>query len=310
MRVIRCSRKEEEKMNKIKVSPARRLFLICNTVVILLLMLICLIPILNVLAQSFSSSHAIMTNQVKLLPVEFTTSAYSYVMQDSRFWTAVLVSVKRVLIGVPFNMLMTILAAYPLSKPERVFPARKFYSVYFVFLMIFNGGLIPTYYVVSKVGLIDSIWSLILPCGVPIFNVILMMNFFRGIPDALEEAAMLEGASQWLILVQIYLPLSKPSIATVTLFSLINHWNSWFDGLIYSNFTYNYPLQSFLQTMIVDFNSVLQSGDLSQIVELLSVNNTNMKAAQIFLSIIPLMLVYPFCQKYFTAGLTLGSVKE
>ncbi|MDO5424955.1 MAG: carbohydrate ABC transporter permease [Eubacteriales bacterium] len=296
-------------MNKIKVSPARRAFIICNYILIALFMLICLVPILNVLAQSFSSSHAIMTNQVTLFPVEFTTSAYSYVMKDSRFWTAALVSLKRVLIGVPFNMLMTILAAYPLSKSDHTFRARKFYSAYFVFLMIFNGGLIPTYVVVSKLGLIDSIWALILPCGVPIFNVILMMNFFRGIPEALEESAMLDGASQWQILFKIYLPLSKPSLATVTLFSLINHWNSWFDGLIYSNFTYNYPLQSFLQTMVVDINSVLQSGDLSQIVELLSVNNTNMKAAQIFLSIIPLMVIYPFCQKYFTAGLTLGSVK-
>ena len=297
-------------MNKRKVSPARKLFMVCNSVLIALFMIICMIPILNVLAQSFSSSHAIMTNQVKLLPVEWTTSAYSYVMKDSRFWTAVGVSAKRVLIGVPFNMLMTILAAYPLSKSDHIFRARKYYSAYFVFLMIFNGGLIPTYYVVSKLGLIDSIWSLILPCGVPIFNIILMMNFFRGIPEALEESAMLEGASQWQILFQIYLPLSKPSIATVTLFSLITHWNSWFDGLIYSNFTYNYPLQSFLQTMVVDINSVLQSGDLSQVVELLSVNNTNMKAAQIFLSIIPLMVIYPFCQKYFTAGLTMGSVKE
>lgn len=295
--------------NKIKVSPARKVFVVCNDILIMLFMVICLVPILNVLAQSFSSSHAIMTNQVTLWPVEFTTSAYSYVMKDSRFWTAAAVSLKRVLIGVPFNMLMTLLAAYPLSKPNHIFPARKFYSAYYVFLMIFNGGLIPTYYVVSKLGLIDSIWALILPCGVPIFNIILMMNFFRGIPEALEESAMLEGANQWQILFKIYLPLSKPSIATVTLFSLITHWNSWFDGLIYSNFTYNYPLQSFLQTMVVDINSVLQSGDLSQVVELLSVNNTNMKAAQIFLSIIPLMVIYPFCQKYFTAGLTLGSVK-
>ncbi|MGN0157849.1 MAG: carbohydrate ABC transporter permease [Brotaphodocola sp.] len=301
---------EAGKKRRIKVSPARKIFMFCNGAVIILFMFICLIPIINVLAQSFSSSHAIMTNQVKLLPVEFTTSAYTYVMKDSRFWNAALVSLKRVLIGVPFNMLMTILAAYPLSKSDRIFRARKYYSAYFIFLMIFNGGLIPTYYVVSKLGLIDTIWSLILPCGVPIFNIILMMNFFRGIPEALEESAMLEGASQWQILFRIYLPLSKPSLATVTLFSLINHWNSWFDGLIYSNFTDNYPLQSFLQTMVVDINSVLKSGDLSQIVDILSVNNTNMKAAQIFLSIIPLMVIYPFCQKYFTSGLTLGSVKE
>ena len=297
-------------MNKIKVSPARKLFCVLNGILITGIMLICLVPILNVLAQSFSSSHAIVSNQVKLLPVEFTTSAYSYVMKNAEFWQAVWVSFQRVLIGVPLNMILTVLAAYPLSKSSRVFPARKYYSAYFIFLMIFNGGLIPTYYVVSRLQLIDTIWALILPCGVPIFNVILVMNFFRGIPESLEESAMLEGASQWKILWNIYLPLSKPSIATGTLFSLINHWNSWFDGLIYSNFTDNYPLQSYLQTLVVDIQSLMETGDTEQIVAALSVNDTNLKAAQIFISIIPLMLIYPFCQKYFTTGLTLGSVKE
>lgn len=297
-------------MNKIKVSPARKLFCVLNGILITGIMLICLVPILNVLAQSFSSSHAIVSNQVKLLPVEFTTPAYSYVMKNAEFWQAVWVSFQRVLIGVPLNMILTVLAAYPLSKSSRVFPARKYYSAYFIFLMIFNGGLIPTYYVVSRLQLIDTIWALILPCGVPIFNVILVMNFFRGIPESLEESAMLEGASQWKILWNIYLPLSKPSIATVTLFSLINHWNSWFDGLIYSNFTDNYPLQSYLQTLVVDIQSLMETGDTEQIVAALSVNDTNLKAAQIFISIIPLMLIYPFCQKYFTTGLTLGSVKE
>ena len=296
-------------MKKIKVSPARKLFNICNVVVITLIMLICLVPILNVLAQSFSSSHAIVQNKVRLFPVEFTTSAYSYVMKKKDFWKESLVSAERVLLGVPINMLLTVLAAYPLSKSDRVFKARKYYSAYFVFLMIFNGGLIPTYYVISKLGLIDTIWALVLPCGVPIFNVILMMNFFRGIPESLEESAMLEGAGQWTIMSKIYLPLSKPSIATVTLFSLINHWNSWFDGLIYSNFTDNYPLQSYLQTMVVDMRSIIQSGNMEDIVNALSVNDKNLKAAQIFISIIPLMVIYPFCQKYFTAGLTLGSVK-
>ena len=181
---------------KIKISAGRRIFLVCNIALIALIMVICLVPILNVLAQSFSSSHAITSNMVKLLPVEFTTSAYEYVMHSSRFWTAAGVSFKRVLIGVPFNMVLIMLAAYPLSKSERIFPARKYYAAFFVFLMIFNGGLIPTYYVVSKLHLIDTIWAMILPGAVPIFNVILMMNFFRGIPEELEESAMLDGASQ------------------------------------------------------------------------------------------------------------------
>ena len=292
-----------------KISLGRKIYLIINALVILLLTIICVVPILNVLAQSFSSSHAITTNQVKLWPVDFTLSAYNYVMKDAKFWRAVFVSAKRVCIGVPLNLIFTMLAAYPLSKKDSVFHARKFYSAYFIFLMIFNGGLIPTYYVISKLKLIDTIWALVLPGSVPIFNVILMMNFFRGIPESLEESAMLDGANEMQILTKIFLPLSKPSVATVTLFALIGHWNSWFDGLIYANFAENYPLQSYLQTLVVDMNAVLQESDLSKIADLLLVNEKNMKAAQIFISIIPLMIIYPFCQKHFTKGLTIGSVK-
>lgn len=219
------------------------------------------------------------------------------------------VSAKRVLLGVPLNVILTILVAYPLSKSELVFPARKYYVAFMLVVMLFNGGLMPTYFIVSKTGLIDTIWSLLLPGAVPVFSCIVLMNFFRGIPEELEESARLDGANQFQIMIKIFLPLSKPSIATVTLFSLVWHWNAWFDGLIYSNYTSNYPLQSYLQTLVVSTTDALKTGDLKTIMELTQVNDTNMKAAQIFISIIPLMLVYPFLQKYFTTGLTLGSVK-
>jgi len=291
------------------LSTGRKIFIAANFVLIMLITIACLIPIVNLLARSFSGSQAIIENRVTLWPVDFNLEAYRHVLNTGEFWTAAWVTVKRVLIGVPVNMLLTILAAYPLSKSNRIFKARKYYSFYFVFLMVFNGGLIPTYIIVSQLGLIDTIWALILPSAVPIFNVILVMNFFRGLPEELEESAMLDGASQWTILWRIFLPLSKPSIATVTLFSLIGHWNAWFDGLIYSNFTSNYPLQSYLQTLVVDIQSTLMSGDLDAIASAMNVNDINLKAAQIFISIIPLFVIYPFMQKYFTEGLTLGSVK-
>lgn len=291
------------------LSMSRKLFIICNAIIIIAITLACLIPLLNLFARSLSGSQAILENRVKLWPVDFNTEAYKFVMKNNEFWTAVLVTVKRVSLGVPINMLLTILAAYPLSKSDHVFRKRKYYSAYFIFLMVFNGGLIPTYILVSKLGLIDSVWALVLPGAVPIFNVILVMNFFRGLPEELEESAMLDGASQWTILWRIYLPLSKPSIATVTLFSLIGHWNAWFDGLIYSNFTSNYPLQSYLQTLVIDIQRSILSGDLQAIASAMNVNDINLKAAQIFISIVPLFVVYPFMQKYFTEGLTLGSVK-
>ena len=296
-------------MNRKKTSMGRKVFLAVDVIVILLLCLICMVPLLNLLAYSFSASQPIIENKVFLWPKEFTLKAYQYVLESKEFWSSVSVSVKRVLLGDPLNTLLTILVAYPLSKDERQFKARKYYVAYMLTVMLFNGGLMPTYYIVSKTKLIDTVWALIIPGAVPIFNCIVLMNFFRGIPSELEESAKLDGASQWQILWRIFIPISKPSLATIILFSLINHWNSWFDGLIYSNHTTNYPLQSYLQTLVTSTTEILAQGDVKAIAKLVDINDTNMKAAQIFISVIPLMLIYPFLQKYFTTGLTMGSVK-
>lgn len=296
-------------MNQMKRSRGSKLFTVMNYIIITLITLSCMIPILNLLANSFSSSQAIIENRVGLLPVDFTLKAYHYVLGNTEFWTSVIVSLKRVIIGVPVNVILTVMAAYPLSKTEEAFPSRKYYVIFMLVVMLFNGGLMPTYFIVAKTKLIDTIWSMILPGAVPIFSCIVLMNFFRGIPEELEESARLDGANQFQIMSKIYLPLSKPSLATITLFSLIYHWNSWFDGLIYSNYTKHYPLQSYLQTLVVSTMDALKTNDLKSIMELTQVNDTNMKAAQIFISIVPLTVIYPFLQKYFTAGLTLGSVK-
>jgi len=292
-----------------KKSKARIVFEIVNFIIIAFLTLSCIVPILNILAYSFSSSQAIIENRVSLWPVEFTLQAYKYVLEDMRFWASMLVTLKRVVLGVIVNVVMIMLVAYPLSKSELKFPARKYYVAFMLCVMLFNGGMMPTYFIVSKTGLIDSIWALVLPSAVPIFSCIVLMNFFRGVPEELEESAVLDGANQFQILTRIYLPVSKPSIATVTLFSLINHWNAWFDGLIYSNHTENYPMQSYLQTIVVSTTSAMEEMDVDKMLDLLNVNETNMQSAQIFISIIPLMLIYPFLQRYFTTGLTVGSVK-
>jgi putative aldouronate transport system permease protein len=290
-------------------SKSRMVFRVINTILITLVTISCLVPILNVLSISFSSSQAIIENKVSLLPVNFTLDAYAYVMENAAFWTATLISLKRVLLGVPISIILTVMAAYPLSKSEWRFSARKYYVAFLIFLMVFNGGLIPTYYVITKLKLIDTIWALILPGAVNIFNIILVMNFFRNLPIELEESAMLDGAGQWTILGKIYLPLSKPSIATITLFSLVGHWNSWFDGLIYSNYTSHYPLQSYLQTVVTSSMDAVLEGDVNTIMQMMNLNTQNIKSAQIFIAMLPLLVIYPFLQRYFTTGLTLGSVK-
>ena len=302
-------KKDDDFISTRKRTKGQRIFEVFKIIFIVFLSVCCMVPILNLLAYSFSSSTAIIGNKVGVLPVDFTTEAYEYVLHNSEFWTSVKVTLLRVVIGVPFNILMCMLVAYPLSKPEAQFPARKYYVALILTTMLFSGGMMPTYFIVAKTGLIDTIWSLILPGAVASYNCMLMMNFFRGIPTALEESAKLDGARQWTILTRIYLPLSKPSIATIALFSLVGHWNAWFDGLIYSNHTFNYPLQSYLQTLVTLSTEDLANGDIDLLVRFANTNNTNMKSAQIFISIIPLMVIYPWLQKYFTKGLTVGSVK-
>jgi len=200
-----------------KKSKARIVFEIVNFIIIAFLTLSCIVPILNILAYSFSSSQAIIENRVSLWPVEFTLQAYKYVLEDMRFWASMLVTLKRVVLGVIVNVVMIMLVAYPLSKSELKFPARKYYVAFMLCVMLFNGGMMPTYFIVSKTGLIDSIWALVLPSAVPIFSCIVLMNFFRGVPEELEESAVLDGANQFQILTRIYLPVSKPSIKSLIL---------------------------------------------------------------------------------------------
>ncbi|GGD59574.1 carbohydrate ABC transporter permease [Paenibacillus nasutitermitis] len=284
-----------------------RLFDILNHFFLIALSLICIFPLLHVLAISFSNS--ISVGEVFLWPVGFTTDAYKYVLDKPDFIKSVLVTVQRVLIGVPFNMLMVILLAYPLSKDNKAFPLRTLYAWFLVFTILFNGGLIPNYLAVRYTSLLDTIWALVLPNAVPVFNVLLLLNFFRNLPKELEEAALIDGAGHWATLIRIYLPLSLPALATITLFSTVGHWNAWFDGMIYMNSPLHYPLQTYLRTIVIelDFTS-LGSEDILNLMN--SVSERTTRAAQIFLGALPILVVYPFLQRFFIKGIVLGSVKE
>lgn len=293
---------------KIRRSIGSRVFAVCNYLFLSFIALSCLLPLLHILAISLSSSGAVSTGQVVFLPVDFTLKSYAYMAQRPAFFRAFGVSGLRLLLGVPLNMIITILSAYALSKDERAFPARRYYVWYFVITMLFSGGLIPWYMAVRYTGILDTIWALVLPSAVPVFNIVLMMNFFRGIPRELEEAAMIDGASHWRVLWSVYIPISTPSIATVTLFSIVNHWNSWFDGMIFMSSPDRYPLQTYLQSIIVskDLSAITNLQDFQA---LMDISDRTGKAAQIFIAALPIMLVYPFLQKYFTAGMVIGSVK-
>lgn len=287
---------------------SRHLFMAVTYTTLIGLALLCLFPLLHVLAISFSSANAAAAGEVVLWPVNFTTKAYEFALDRPEFGRAFLVSVQRVLLGTTVNMVLTVLVAYPLSKESADFRWRTVYVWIFVLTMLFSGGLIPLYMVVRETHLLNSIWALILPNAVPVFNVVLLLNFFRGLPRELEEAALMDGASHWRILWEIYLPLSKPALATLTLFTVVFHWNSWFDGLIFMNSPAKYPLQSYLQTLLQqDLFQFSGTGMDQRMLQLVS--DQTLRAAQIFLAAIPILVIYPFLQRYFVKGVVLGSVK-
>lgn len=282
-------------------------FSVLNTSFLILVSLLCVLPLVHVVAVSFSSSTATSAGFVKLWPVDFTLASYSYTASRGAFWQSMLVSFERIAIGTPLNLLLTILTAYPLAKESHAFRLRIVYAWIFFIPMLFHGGLIPWYSTIKQYNLLDSIWALVLPGAVPIFSVVLLLNFFRELPKELEEAALIDGASHWTTLWKIYVPISKPALATLALFSMVDHWNSWFDGLLLMGDPTNYPLQSYIQTIVIQQNLSNMSRD--DMMNLALISDRTLKASQIFLGSLPIILAYPFLQKYFVKGIVLGSVK-
>lgn len=290
-----------------KIKPGKLISRIIIWAVVILLTLSCLLPLINMVAISFSGSNAVSANKVGLLPVDFNTSAYKKLLGDAQFWKSFLISVERVVLGTFINMVFTISMAYPLPKSRNRFRAREIYMKIVIFAMLFSGGIIPLFMVVSKLHLTNTIWSLVLPGAVPVFNVILLINFFKGVPDSLDEAARIDGAGPLTVLLKIYLPVSLPALATVALFAIVNHWNDYFSGLIYMSKAEMYPLQTYIQQLTVDLTQIT---DANQLKQLASMNNRTFNAAKIVVSTIPLLIIYLFLQKYFVTGMVIGAVKE
>ena len=278
-------------------------------IIIILLGLVCLLPLLNIVAISFSSSAAVEGNMVGLIPVGFSTAAYKKILEDSQFWHSFLISVERVVLALIINFVLIVLMAYPLSKTNAQFRGRNIYANLMIFAMLFNGGMIPTFLVVKSYGLLNTVWALVLPGAVPIFNVILVMNFFAAVPKELEEAAFIDGANPFQVLTKIFIPISKPVLATVSLFSIVGSWNDFYSGLIYMSKAAYYPLMTYIQSLQINVEDLIKQGNLSAVVDSASLGNTNLNAAKIVIAVIPLLLIYPLLQRYFVSGIVVGSVK-
>jgi Binding-protein-dependent transport system inner membrane component. len=270
-----------------------------------LLILICLLPMLNVLARSLSSSEALIKNRVWLWPVGFNFNAYKVVLGDSKYtwsliWTAFLT-----VVGTFLSLFMTTICAYPLTYDK--LKGRRFFNTVILFTMYFNAGTIPMYLLLKDLKMLDTPYVLIVPYCLSVFNMIIMRSFFYGIPESLRESAELDGAGPVTILVHIYLPMSTPVIATLALFYAVGRWNGYSDALMFVKTRKYYPIQLLLYNIINSMMSI----DTTTVEGFTTPGvSESIKAATIMFATIPILLVYPWLQKYFITGATLGAIKE
>jgi putative aldouronate transport system permease protein len=289
-----------------RASPGEKLFYAVNYVILALLACSCLFPLLNLFALSFSSSEAIKTGKVGLWPVEFNFETYKMLASGTSVYRSFGNSVLITVVGVALSMLATVLAAYPLSRS--FFYARRTFTLAMIFTMIFSGGLIPTYLLVHGLGLVNTYWAIWLPGLVSTYNMLILRTYFEQIPAEVEEAARIDGCGEVRLLVQVLLPVSLPVIATLSLFYGVAYWNVFLSMLIYINDSTMQNLSVLVQQMIKN-QSVLQQTLLVQPDAQSNVVEEGIKAAGIIVLIIPMLIVYPFVQKYFVKGVMIGSVK-
>ncbi len=278
---------------------------IVNYTLLTLLAFICLYPFLNVMAYSLSGYNAVLSGYVTFYPIDLTMDAYKQILGKTQIWNSMRTTVIITLVGTAVSLILTIFAAYGLSRKD--LPGRRFLTGMILFTMYFGGGMIPTFLVVKSVGLYDSLGALFIPQAVNVFNFIVMRTFFRNLPESLEEAARIDGASYMHVLVKIVLPLSLPIIATIGLFYAVGYWNNYFDALLYIKNPDKYTLQLRLRSLL--FGEELNNSGANLEGLGTQVMTQSLKMATVAVSTIPILVVYPWLQKYFVKGVMIGSVK-
>ncbi len=282
-----------------------RLFDVSNKLVMLLLLAIVLYPLYYMAIVSISAGDAVSRGDVYFIARGINFHAYHLILKDPAIVRSYLNTILYTSAGVTLNLIMTTLCAYPLSRRE--FYGRSFFSFFVVFTMFFDGGLIPKYIVVHSLGMVNTIWALIVPVAINVFYLILMRTFFQNVPEEIHEAATMDGVGELRKIIQIVLPLSLPVMATMFLFYSVSHWNSFFSALIYLNDNKLYPIQILLRNIVIQGEMAAQMTDAAdRDFQLLSLN---IKYAVVYVAILPILFVYPFVQKYFVQGSMLGSVK-
>lgn len=290
------------------MTKGEKIFSVFNYLFFIALGITTLFPFVNLIAKSLSSEAAVVAGRVSLIPIEFQTGTYKFVLGNPQFINSFKISVLITVLGTVTGLLMTVITAYPLSKTR--LRGRKPLLLFFVFAMIFNGGLIPTYLVMNYFGLINNFWVLILPSMVNVYNMLIMKNYFEAIPDSIEESAKMDGASNITILLRIIIPLSKPVLATIALFFAVAHWNSYYNAMVYITKPDLKPLQLYLKELVQSTKNILdQAGYNPDIEGALNATPEAVQAASIITATLPIIILYPFLQKYFVKGVMVGSVK-
>jgi putative aldouronate transport system permease protein len=291
-----------------RTSLGEKLFSVFNHAFFILLGITTVFPFLNLIAKSLSSEAAVVSGRVNLVPVDLQFGTYRYVAQNGMFLNAFKISVIVTVVGTLLALFMTTLAAYPLSKTR--LRGRKWFILMYVFTMLFSGGLIPTYLLMQSLHLINKLPVLFVPAMVNVYNMLIIKSFFESLPESLEESAKLDGASNLTILWRITLPLSLPVLATISLFFAVQFWNDYFASLIYINSANLKPLQLYLKELFVSSSDTfLRMGNDVNVDAAMNASPQAIQAASIILATLPILLVYPFLQKYFVKGVLIGSVK-
>ncbi len=278
-------------------------------IIVIIMLLFCasvLVPFFNILALSMSSLGPVSAGEVTVLPKEITFDSYMFIFRDSQFMNAFFISVALTVVGTISSLVVTTLCAYPLSKGNLKHRRRILY--FFVFTMMFSGGLVPSFILIKTLGLYDTFWVLFVPSMMSVYNMILIKNYMEGIPDSLEESAKIDGASNMVIFVKIILPLCVPVMATIGLFFAVGYWNSYFPGIMYINNADLKPLQTILYEMQTLVNSISTMTPEEQ-AQFSQITSTSIQSAAIVATTVPILVVYPFLQKYFVKGLVVGSEK-
>ena len=287
-----------------RASRGYRVFQVVNVLVLIGIVIVTLYPFVNIIAQSFSSESYIVSGQVNLIPRGFNLTTYRVVLADPTFWTNYRNTVVYTVVATLISMFLTTCYAYVLSKKQ--LRGRKVLVWIAVFTLFFNGGLIPNYILVTSLGLTDTIWAIVLPNAISVFNLLVMKSFFENMPPELEEAAAVDGLDTYRILLRIVMPLSKAVLATMTLFYAVSFWNSWFTAFLYLDHSDLFPVTMYLRNLIAGATGATNAGaataDLTQAA-------ANIQSVTIVLTVLPIVLVYPYIQRYFVSGVTLGSVK-